>query len=213
MMKNKKFAAALALILAACCACRAEAGISHEAAKKIWHKVAVPTGLTQLPFSIREDKAPNAWVTNGESVTVTTALLDLLDTDAELFAVFAHEAGHVKLNHYQSDVTRGTGLYVVSTLLGRFLGDGIPGMAVNLGANLVSSGWSREQEIASDDYAVTLAHENGVNPVGMYSAIKKLSSVHKTEPSGFNSHPPDDRRIAHIRNKILKLDPKAEFPD
>ena len=47
----------------------------------------------------------------------------------------------------------------------------------------------------------------------MYNAIKKLSSVNKTQPSGFNSHPPDDRRMLHIRNKILELDPKAKFPD
>ena len=47
----------------------------------------------------------------------------------------------------------------------------------------------------------------------MYSAIKKLSSVSKTQPSGFNSHPPDDRRMLHIRNKILALDPNAQFPD
>ena len=79
--------------------------------------------------------------------------------------------------------------------------------------HLVNSGWSREQEIAADDYSVELAYSQGEDPVGMYSAIKKLSSVSKTQPSGFNSHPPDDRRMLHIRNKILALDPNAQFPD
>ena len=186
MKKLKIFA--LALILLAGAARMSEAALSHEQARRVWNRVAVPTGLTELPFSIQNEEVPNAWVTNGESVTVTTGLLNLLDTEAELYAVFAHEAGHVKLNHHQSG-------------------------AVNIGANLVNSGWSREQEIAADDYSVELAYSQGEDPVGMYSAIKKLSSVSKTQPSGFNSHPPDDRRMLHIRNKILALDPNAQFPD
>lgn len=203
----------LALVLTAGAVCASEAALSHDQARSVWKKVAVPTGLTELPFSIKEEKVPNAWVTNGESVTVTTGLLDLLDTESELYAVFAHEAGHVKLNHHQSGADRAAGLSLASAILGNILGDGLAGIAVNIGANLVNSGWSREQEIEADDYSVELAHSHGENPVGMYNAIKKLSSVNKTQPSGFNSHPPDDRRMLHIRNKILELDPKAKFPD
>ena len=86
---------AIALILLAAAVGQSEAALSHDQARKVWNKVAVPTGLTALPFSIKEEEVPNAWVTNGESVTVTTGLLNLLDTEAELYAVFAHEAGHV----------------------------------------------------------------------------------------------------------------------
>lgn len=200
-------------MLLAGAACASEAALSHEQARRVWNRVAVPTGLTELPFSIKTEDVPNAWVTNGESVTVTTGLLNLLDTESELYAVFAHEAGHVKLNHYQSGSNRAAGLSLASAILGNILGDGLAGVAVNIGANLVNSGWSREQEIAADDYSVELAYSQGEDPVGMYSAIKKLSSVNKTQPSGFNSHPPDDRRMLHIRNKILALDPSAKFPD
>lgn len=201
------FAAALALPSAS------YAAISHESAKRIWEKVAVPTELTSLPFSIKEESSPNAWVTNNESVTVTTGLLDLLDTDDELYAVFGHEAGHVKLNHISKSQSRGTGLSIAATILSQLLGSDIGSIATNLGANLVNSGWSREQEIEADDYAVTLADKNGMDPVGMYSAISKLAKVNKTEPSGFNSHPPDDRRLQHIKNSILKVKPDAVFPE
>lgn len=211
MRKLIIFALTLALLVGAACA--SEASLSREQARRVWNRVAVPTGLTELPFSIKNEDVPNAWVTNGESVTVTTGLLNLLDTEAELYAVFAHEAGHVKLNHHQSGANRAAGLSLASAILGNILGDGLAGVAVNIGANLVNSGWSREQEIAADDYSVELACSQGEDPVGMYSAIKKLSSVNKTQPSGFNSHPPDDRRMLHIRNKILTLEPNAKFPD
>lgn len=187
--------------------------ISEAEAKQTWEKVAGPTGLTELPFHVKEEKSPNAWVTNGSSVTVTTGLLKVLDNRDELYCVFAHEAGHIRLDHMTSSTTRNMGLSVAAGLLGYLIGSDLGNAAVNVGANLASKGWSREQEIEADDYAVELAEAQGVDPVGMYAAISRLAKINKTGPSGFNSHPPDDRRLLHIKNKILELKPDAVFPE
>lgn len=190
------------------------AALTHEDAKEVWGKIAKVTDLTSLPFDIKEEKSPNAWVTNGKSVTVTTGLLNLLETRSELYGVLAHEAGHAKLGHYESTVKRNTGVGVAAAILGSILGSNIGSVAVNVGANLAVAGWSREQEVEADDYSVHLAHKNGEDPVGLYSAMQRISAYGgKTEPSGFNSHPPDDRRLLHIRNEIRSLDPDAKFPD
>ncbi len=126
----------------------------------------------------------------------------------------SHEAGHAKLNHYENTVKRGVGLSVAATLLGKLFGGGIAETAAGVGANLAYAGWSREQEVEADDYSVHLAHKMGEDPVGLYSALLKLSKMEKGgEPSGFNSHPPDERRLLHLRNEILSLNPKAKFPD
>lgn len=216
-MKKTLIILLLLALTAVTCSAPCEAAIGRDEAKRVWERVAKPTELTALPFSIKEEKTPNAWVTNGESVTVTTGLLDVLDNSAELFNVFAHEAGHVKLSHAQKGATRTAGLSIaasiLSQLLGGDMGGAIGGAAVNIGANLVNSGWSREQEIEADDYAVALAKKENVDPVGMYAAIARLAKINKTEPSGFNSHPPDDRRMQHIKNKILELEPNAKFPE
>lgn len=129
----------------------------------------------------------------------------------------AHEAGHAKLGHHQSTVNKATGLSVASLLLERLFGSSLGGSvastAVNVGANLAYAGWSREQEVEADDYAVRLAHKNGEDPVGLYTALQRLSSSgRRAEPSGFNSHPPDERRLLHIKNEILKVAPDTEFP-
>ena len=191
-----------------------DAKLGAEDAKAVWSRVAKVTGLKDLPFSVKDEKTPNAWVANGNSVTVTTGLLELLDTQSELYGVLAHEAGHAKLDHHEDTVKRGVGLSVAATLLGKLLGGGIAETAAGVGANLAYSGWSREQEVEADDYSVRLAHSMGEDPVGLYSALLKLSKVgSRPQPSGFNSHPPDDRRLLHLKNEILRLDPKAKFPD
>ncbi len=191
-----------------------EAKLSSEDAKAVWLRVASATELTDLPFAIKQDKVPNAWVANGKSVTVTDGLLEMLDSQAELYGVLAHEAGHAKLNHYEDTMKKGLGLSVAATLLGKLFGGGIVETAAGVGANLAYAGWSREQEVEADDYSVHLAHRNGEDPVGLYSALLKLSKIgNRNEPSGFNSHPPDERRLLHVKNEILSLNPKARFPD
>ena len=65
IVKTVLVAIALAIIAAPL---PSEALISHAEAKRIWNKVAEPTALTALPFYIKDEKTPNAWVTNGESV-------------------------------------------------------------------------------------------------------------------------------------------------
>ena len=128
--------------------------------------------------------------------------------------VAAHEAGHAKLGHYENTVNRAAGLGIASAILGNLLGGGIGSTAANVGANLAYAGWSREQEVEADDYSVHLAYSKGEDPVGLYSAMLKLSNNGgRTQPSGFNSHPPDERRLLHIRNEILSIKPNAKFPD
>ncbi|HAJ94076.1 MAG TPA: peptidase M48 [Synergistaceae bacterium] len=191
-----------------------EANLSADDAKTVWSRVAKATELTDLPFNVKQETVPNAWVTNDSSVTVTTGLLELLDTQSELYGVLSHEAGHAKLNHYENTVKRGVGLSVAAALFGKLFGGGIAETAAGVGANLAYAGWSREQEVEADDYSVHLAHKMGEDPVGLYSALLKLSKSGKRgEPSGFNSHPPDERRLLHLRNEILSLNPKAKFPD
>jgi putative metalloprotease len=191
------------------------AEISEEMVKGAWLEVARIAEMDPLPLSIEKNKVPNAWVTNGKSVTVTTGLMGILEREEEIFGVLSHEAGHVKLKHYEAAVTSTVGIGVAGLLLSRVLGGGAAGeIAVNVGSNLASAGFSREKEVAADDYAVDLAFKGGHDPTGIYTSLERLALYGgKTQPSGFNSHPPDDRRLLHVKNRIHAKDPNIVIPE
>jgi putative metalloprotease len=192
----------------------AEASITEEMVRNAWADVARIAEMEPLPLTIEKNAAPNAWVTSGKSVTVTTGLMDLLERPEEIFGVLSHEAGHAKLKHYESAVKSSVGVGVASILLGKLLGGGIVGdVAVGVGSNLATAGISREKEVEADDFAVDLAFKGHKDPTGIYTALERLSLYGgKLQPSGFNSHPPDDRRLLHAKNRILAQDPNVQFP-
>jgi putative metalloprotease len=192
-----------------------EAAVSEAMVRQAWEDVSRIAEMEPLPLSIENNKIPNAWVTSGKSVTVTTGLMAILEREEEIFGVLSHEAGHAKLKHYESAVKSTVGVGIASLLLDRVIGGGNVGrIAVGLGSNLASAGFSREKEVEADDFAVDLAFKGGKDPTGIYTSLERMSLYGgKLEPSGFNSHPPDDRRLLHVKNRILARDPGIKFPE
>ncbi|GHV52583.1 hypothetical protein FACS1894216_08990 [Synergistales bacterium] len=199
-------------IFAAACGA-SSAAISEEQVRHAWADVCRIVEMEALPLSIKEDKAPNAWVESGKSVTVTTALMEMLVNENEIFGVLSHEAGHAALGHYEGRVQNAVGVNVLAVLLGKAIGDNVIGnVVVGAGAQLATSGYSREQEVAADDFAVDTAFKGGMSPTGIYTSLARLANYNKTEPSGFNSHPPDERRLRHVKDRILARAPETVFP-
>ena len=191
----------------------AHAAITENMVREEWRRVSRAAGMNELPLTIKEEKEPNAWVTAGESVTVTTGLMNLLQKREEIFGVLSHEAGHAKLGHHESKIKNAVEVSLAAALLGKLIGDDTIGRAIiGAGANLATAGYSREQEVEADDFAIDLAFIAGEDPTGLYTALQKLSSYGKTSPSGFNSHPPDERRLLHLKNRILEKNRAISIP-
>jgi putative metalloprotease len=52
-----------------------------------------------------------------------------------------------------------------------------------------------------------LAVKAGYSPWGLYNAMKSFKdNGFKTEPNGFNSHPPTDRRLQHLQNRAQQIE-------
>jgi putative metalloprotease len=169
---------------------------------KVWQKVANTAGLEHFPkVQIEDKKEPNAWVSfslDKYSVHITNGMLGLLETDDQLAGILSHETGHIQLGHYKESMSRN----ILWMLLYKAIGqDGLAGDAVGLGLALAESGFSREQEVEADDYGIRLASKAGYDPWGLVQSLELMKKAgYKTSPNGFNSHPPTDRRLVHVRN-------------
>ena len=204
------------MLVATFCSC-AYAEISREVVESAWRRIAKADGFKEVPINYEANDAPNAWVKfqsqKNYSVHVTAGLMKILNTEEEIAGVLGHEIGHVKLGHYSKSVNRAVGWAIAGTLLGRI--GGIAGTAAQtagqVGANLAESGFSRGQEVEADDYGTELLKRAGYDPYGLYNAMSEFKN-HKfvTQPNGFNSHPPTERRLQHLREKAAEVKARKE---
>lgn len=185
----------------------AEAAIDQAAVHRAWAKISAKSGIEHKPVNFENKKEPNAWVKfspGNHSVHVTTGMMAILDSEDEIAGILAHEAGHIQLGHYNSSVGRSLlwGL-LFHALEGNTAGE----IAGGVGMALAESGFSREQEVAADDYGIRTSAAAGYSPWGLVRAMEKMKAAgYKTSPNGFNSHPPTERRLLRLRNNASAIE-------
>jgi len=198
-------AALLIMVFAA----SADAAIGRGVVEEVWKRIAAAAGMEPIPIVFESEEAPNAWVRFQSSsrftIHVTQGLMQLLRTPDEIAGILGHEVGHIKLGHYNRSVTRNVGWSVLGAVLGR--AGGVAEIAGSVGMNLAESGFSREQEVEADDFGADLAIRAGYSPWGLYNAMKRFrDGGFRTERSGFNSHPPTDRRLQRLGERARRAE-------
>ncbi|MBR1671372.1 MAG: M48 family metallopeptidase [Fretibacterium sp.] len=183
--------------------------ISAEVVEAAWKRIATTDGFKVVPINYEKDTAPNAWVKfksqDEFSVHVTQGLMKILSTEEEIAGVLGHEIGHVRCGHYNEGVQRNVGWTILGAVLGR--AGGLAQAAGTIGINLAESGFSRGQEVEADDYGTDLLVKAGYSPWGLYNAMKSFKDNNLvTQPSGFNSHPPTERRLQHLSDRAKSLE-------
>ncbi len=207
LIRKSAFPLLLLMFLAAV-AVPCDAALAPETLDSIWRDLTSTASLDDAgAVNIEEKEEPNAWVSfsmNRYSVHATTGLLQTLRSPDELAGVLAHEIGHIKLGHYDDTIKRNLLWMLLYKALGEKKLGGID--VVGTGMVLAEAGFSREQEIAADDYGVALAAKAGYDPWGLFNAFQSMGGAgFKTTPSGFNSHPPTERRLVHIRETTERI--------
>lgn len=179
-------------------------GVSLETFENAWKRLSVATGFDAFVWYADEDET-NAYITRDREgdfvVVVYRGLLDILRTEDEIAGVLAHEIGHGINGHLSKTRDHNTGVVVAANVLSHVLGAGKLGdLAIGVGANLAVQGYSREQEVEADDFGVEYAWRAGYSPWSLYDSILRMADAGQvTTPSGFNSHPPTERRMSRLR--------------
>jgi putative metalloprotease len=181
-------------------------GVSLTMLQSAWDRLRRVTGISAWLVYDDQDIL-NAYMTKNDRgefmVVVYRGLMKIFRTEDEIAGVLGHESGHGKLGHLEKGVKRQIGVNVAASLLSSLFGkNAIADIAVGAGAELVKSGYSREAEVEADDYGTEVCSKAGYSSFGLYDAVKRMADAGAvTPPSGFNSHPPTERRTQRLKEK------------
>ena len=154
-------------------------------------------------FMLDQAASPNALAFPGGFIFLSEKLFDLCaeDTDAIAF-VLAHEIAHC----IHGDANKRFLTKAAITGLLRMQTRGTSPPLRQLLAHLVQQGYSREQELRADRFAVALTQAAGFDPEGgcrLFSNLRKnTTSTDSAFGEYFSSHPALSDRIDRIRRQI-----------
>ncbi len=181
-------------------------GVSLETVESAWKRLSAVTGFNAYVLYEDEDDI-NAYITQDDEgdfiVVVFRGLLNILRTEDEIAGVLAHEIGHGVNGHLAKAMGHDTGVVLAATILSHVFDVGELGdLAINLGADLMIQGYSREHEVEADDFGVEYSWKAGYSALSLHDSIMRMADAGQvTEPSGFNSHPPTERRMRRLREQ------------
>jgi len=160
----------------------------------------------QYHFKVLESPEINAFACPGGFIYVYTGLLKIIDNEAQLAGVLAHEIGHVVARHSVKRLQQVLGIQV---LLSIALGESseFTRQAISLGIGVILQGYSRQNEFEADYNGAYYMTKAGYHPQGMIQLFEKFKEMEKGRKTTFldqllASHPPPDERIAKVKEHI-----------
>ena len=131
---------------------------------------------TELPFrfAVLDTDEINAFATPGGYVFVTRGALELMESEAELAGVLAHEVAHVDRKHVLEQVRKGNMIEGArsETELSGFVLD----QAVGKLTSVIFTGLGRGDELESDSIGMLYASAAGYRADGLVSFVRKLQT-------------------------------------
>lgn len=149
---------------------------------------------------------PNAFALPGGVVIVTRGLLDMLESEAQLAGILAHEIGHIELSHCFD-------LVKFEILTEKYAGESIGFIADMIVALFLRHSFSKTMENEADEFAFATIRNTAYDPYGVGEAFEQLNEYY--EQYGFTtddehadvlrdyfmSHPPLELRIEKFKEK------------
>jgi len=152
-------------------------------------------------FGVIDSSDINAFAAPGGYIFVTRGLYKLLNDEAELAGVLAHEIGHVISKHHLKILQQGKMLDLGSKLLGKQVGDDKIGRLIGSGAEIVSRSLDKGAEFEADRIGVVLAARAGYDAYGLPGVLQEIGHSATDDSSVallFKTHPHPDDRLAKL---------------
>ena len=170
-------------------------------------------------FVVLDSPVQNAFACPGGIIFVTSALVQTIQSEAQLAGILAHEVGHVALRHALKSIQRsqffsGVGQITASTMKGD-KGAQFETMIGDLQNTLFDKGLDQNMEYEADASAMETAYRTGYNPAGLMEVLLELKRIEASSPdkkgSWFSTHPPLSSRIAKNQAQMRKYPDAAKL--
>lgn len=156
-------------------------------------------------FNIVDEPSPNAFALPGGKIFLHTGMLQIIDSEAELGGILAHEIAHSVLSHgYQKIANKAltdTGTSILSNIIGSQIAD----TALQIGNVLISQEFSRDKETEADILGLRVLDAAGYSADGLYNVMAKLKQVSGESnfaDSLLSSHPAPEERMRYLEELI-----------
>jgi len=172
------------------------------------------------------DSALNAFVAGGQRVFINTGLILRSESPNQIVGVIAHETGHIAGGHLartQDALKNASAQTIIAFILGAAAivsGQGEMGNAILAGGRQVAERsllrYSRSQEAAADQAALTFLERTGQSPRGLVEFLAILGDqealLSSTQDPYARSHPISRERISLLRSR-MESSPYADKSD
>ena len=178
----------------------------HRPARQVCHEMNV--GVCEWDFHLSRAPSMNAAALPDGGIVVNRGVVNYAANEEEVCFVIAHEMGHQAADH----VATARRNRAVGALIGAALAN-----APDLGAELATIAYSKEQEREADYLAALILYRSGVDldkARGMLVTMARLSGQKRTalldtHPAGPERIAGWDRAVAEIRASNGRLPPRA----
>ncbi len=165
-------------------------------------------------FVVVDSDLLNAFSCPGGIIFISYGLMKMMQTEAQVANVLAHEVAHVSHKHALQSIRRarflqGVGKVTAAAMEGE-KGQQFENMIGDLQTVLFDKGLDQRMEFEADASAMETAYRTGYGPNGMIEVLRSLKAREdKSEKSGswFSTHPPLDKRIEKTMAEL------AKYPD
>ncbi|CAM3479430.1 M48 family metallopeptidase [Polaromonas hydrogenivorans] len=154
-------------------------------------------------------KQINAFCMPGGKIAFYTGILDQLKlTDDEIAMIMGHEMAHALREHARARIAKSQGTGTLLSLGAQLLGLGQLGdLAANVGTELLTLRFSREDESDADLVGLELAARGGYNPQAAVSLWQKMAQAGGGAggPGFLSTHPSGPQRIQELQANVPRV--------
>ena len=170
-------------------------------------------GSTPYEFEfhlLADPNTVNAFALPGGQIFITVALLERLESRAQLAGILGHEAAHVVARHGSEHLAKQKLTQGLINSVGMGVGYEGAQLAAAVG-QMINLQYGRGDEIESDTYGVQFMANAGYDPRSMVRVMEILeeASGGSRQPEFASTHPNPGNRIENIRAVIDELYPNG----